>query len=281
MIELVKVTKKYGGTKAADDISLSIKKPGIYCLLGRNGSGKTTFMKLISGNISPTCGEISVNGIRVSTLDMPENVRYIEVAKTQFNMCVSELLKMADGLDPDFDLDFANRMAEKFKLDKKKKYNSLSFGMKTMVTTIITLASNSDVVMLDEPVLGFDAIMRKEFYELLQISFENHPRIMIISTHLIDEIENTASDVIMIDNGKILLYEDINTVIEKAYKVTGQTEAVKAAVNGLNVIAVDEIGKFSVAYIFDAKRASGGAVEVSSVSLGDLFIKMVGGEENV
>lgn len=280
MIELVNVTKKYRGTTAIDDISLSLHKPGIYCLLGRNGAGKTTLMKLISGNISSTCGEISVNGTRVTTLDMPENVRYIEAAKTQFNMRVSELFKMADGLDPDFDLDFANRMAEKFKLDKKKKYNALSFGMKTMVTTIITLASNSDVVMLDEPVLGFDAIMRKEFYELLQMSFESHPRVIIVSTHLIDEIENTASDVIMIDNGKILMYEDINTVIEKAYKVSGQTDAVKEAVKGLNVVAVEEIGKFSIAYIFDTKRASGEAVELSSVSLGDLFVKMVGGEEN-
>lgn len=280
MIDLVNVTKKYRGTKAADDISLSIKKPGIYCLLGRNGAGKTTLMKMISGNISSTSGEISVNGARVTTLDMPENVRYIEAAKTQFNMRVSELFKMADGLDPDFDLDFANQMAEKFKLDKNKKYNSLSFGMKTMVTTIITLASNADVVMLDEPVLGFDAIMRNEFYELLQMSFESHPRIIIVSTHLIDEIENTASDIIMIDNGKILLYEDINTVIEKAYKVSGQTDAVEEAVNGLNVIAVEEIGKFSVAYVFDTKRASAEAVELSAISLGDLFIKMVGGKEN-
>lgn len=280
MIDLVNVTKKYRGTTAIDDISLSLHEPGIYCLLGCNGAGKTTLMKMISGNISATSGEISVNGIHVTTLNMPENVRYIEAAKSQFNMRVSDLFKMADGLDPDFDSDFANQMADRFKLNRKKKYNSLSFGMKTMVTTIITLASNADVVMLDEPVLGFDALMRKEFYDLLQMSFENHPRIIIVSTHLIDEIENTASDIIMIDNGKILLYEDINTVIEKAYKVSGQTEAVKEAVNGLNVIAVEEIGKFSVAHVFDTKRADGEAVELSAVSLGDLFIKMVGGKEN-
>lgn len=280
MIDLIRVTKKYGKTMAVDNISLSLHKPGIYCLLGRNGAGKTTLMKLISGNTAATCGEISVNGIPVNTLAMPENVRYIETAKTQFNMRLSELFKLADGLDSEFDLDFAEQMADKFKLNRKKKYNSLSFGMKTMVTTIITLASNADVIMLDEPVLGFDAIMRKEFYELLQISFNNHPRIIIVSTHLIDEIENTASDIIMIENGKILLYEDINTVLEKAYKVSGLTESVKEAVDGLNVIAEEEIGKFSIAHVFDTRRASGEAVELSSVSLGDLFIKMVGGEEN-
>lgn len=280
MIDIMNVTKKYRKATAIDDISLSLNKPGIYCLLGRNGAGKTTLMKLISGNLSATSGEIKVNGIRVNTLDMPENVRYIEAAKSQFNMRISDLFKMAAGLDPEFDADFANRMADKFKLDRKKKYNSLSFGMKTMVTTIISLASNADVIMLDEPVLGFDAIMRKEFYELLQISFEDHPRIIIISTHLIDEIENTATDIIMINNGKILLNEDINTVLEKAYKISGQTEAVKKAANGSNVIDTEEIGKFSAAYVFDTRRASAEDVEISNISLGDLFIRMVGGEND-
>lgn len=280
MIDLVGVTKKYGKTVAADNISLSLHEPGIYCLLGRNGAGKTTLMKLISGNISSTGGQVSVNGSRVTSLSMPENVRYIEAAKSQFNMRISDLFETADGLDADFDLDFAKHMADKFKLNRKKKYNSLSFGMKTMVTTVITLASNADVVMLDEPVLGFDAVMRKEFYELLLMSYESHPRIIIVSTHLIDEIENTASDIIMIENGKILLYEDINTVLEKAYKVSGQTEIVKKALEGLNVIAVDEIGKFSVAYVFDSRRPSDENVELGGLSLGDLFIKMVGGVEN-
>lgn len=76
-------------------------------------------------------------------------------------------------------------MMERFELDGKKKFNHLSLGMKTMVSTIICLASNKSVVLLDEPVLGFDAIMRVEFYDMLTESFQKHPRIIIVSTHII------------------------------------------------------------------------------------------------
>lgn len=79
-------------------------------------------------------------------------------------------------------------MMERFELDGKKKFNHLSLGMKTMVSTIICLASNKSVVLLDEPVLGFDAIMRVEFYDMLIESFRKHPRIIIVSTHIIEEI---------------------------------------------------------------------------------------------
>ena len=237
-------------------------------------------MKLMSGKIKASSGEIAVNGEAISTLNMPENVRYIEAAKPQFNMRISDLLSLAKGLDTTFDMDFAMQMVEKFKLNKKKKYNSLSFGMKTMVTTIILLASNHDVILLDEPVLGFDAVMRAEFYELLQLSFETHPRIIIVSTHLIDEIAYVAEQILMIEDGKIIVNEDINSILEKSYKVTGIEDDVKVATSGLNVIAEEKIGKFNMSYVFDKRIEPNEKIEITDVSLGDLFIKLAGGREN-
>lgn len=280
MINLVNVCKNYGKVTAIENMSFTLHEPGIYCLLGRNGAGKTTLMKLISGSTPVSSGKVSVNGQKVTTLNMPENVRYIEAAKTQFNMRVSELFKMAYGLDPMFDIEFAEQMADKFKLNRKKKYNSLSFGMKTMVTTIISLASNDEIILLDEPVLGFDAIMRREFYELLQLSFEKNPRIIIVSTHLIDEIAYVASQIIIIDEGKLLINEDINTLTEKSYKVSGVSDSVNSATQGLNVIAKEDIGKFTVAYVFDNRIAKTEGIEIGEMTLGDLFVKMIGGKED-
>lgn len=190
-------------------------------------------------------------------------------------MRISELLALAAGVDENFDLDFAEKMVEKFRLDKRKKYNSLSFGMKTMVTTIISLASNDEIILLDEPVLGFDAVMRRQFYDLLSESYERHPRIIVISTHLIDEIADVAGQIIAIDSGKLLFYEDINDVLEKSYKVTGISDTVSLAVKDVNVISREKIGKFTSAYISDKRIPSVDGIEIENVSLQDLFIKMV------
>ena len=236
MVHFDKVTKCYQRTRALDHVTLDLKENKIYCLLGRNGAGKTTLLKLIAGHINASDGKVEVDGKPVSTLKMPECVNFIESRATQFNVKVERLIQTAKELDDDFDMGFAQKMLQKFQLDKKKKYNQLSFGMQTMLTTLISLASNSKVVILDEPVLGFDAIMRSQFYELLTDSFKNHPRLIIVSTHLIDEIAKSAEELIIIDKGKILFQSTINDIDEKAYSITGMTKDVTPILSGLHVI---------------------------------------------
>ena len=189
MIEFHNVTKRYGKNTALDDVTISITEPGLYCLLGKNGAGKTTFMKLIAGYLNASKGMIAVDGATVSTHSMPERVNFIEATATQFNMDVDDLITAAARLRSTFDRDFALVMAQRFGLDLTKKFKHLSFGMKAMLNTILALASNSEVILLDEPTLGFDAIMRKQFNDLLIESYEAHPRIIIVSTHLIEERE--------------------------------------------------------------------------------------------
>jgi ABC-2 type transport system ATP-binding protein len=188
MIKFKNVTKQYGKTTAIDNIKLDISENGLYCLLGRNGAGKTTFMKLLAGHIAVTDGEIFADNKKISPSHMPEIVSFIESGSTQFNMKVSALIDTAAELQDDFDRDFALEMMDRLELNPNKKFKQLSFGMKTMLTTIITLANNSKVILLDEPTLGFDAIMRDQFNNLLLESYQNHPRLIIVSTHLIDEI---------------------------------------------------------------------------------------------
>ena len=186
MIELKNVTKQYGQASVLKNITLSIEEPGIYCLLGRNGAGKTTLLKSIAGYQDITDGTIQVDGRTIKVSSMETGVSYIENFAKHFNLPVRKLLKAASEVNPNYDYGFAAEMMERFELDGKKKFNHLSLGMKTMVSTIICLASNKDVVLLDEPVLGFDAIMRVEFYDMLAESFQKHPRIIIAVsyTHL-------------------------------------------------------------------------------------------------
>ena len=280
MIEFASVTKKYGRTTAIEGLSLSIPENGIYCLLGRNGAGKTTFMKLLAGHIAATGGNISVSGKRVSPGRMPDCVNYIESGSIQFNRKVSELIEMAAELQEDFDRDFAQKMTEKFELNQDKKFKKLSFGMKTMLTTIITLANNSKVILLDEPTLGFDAIMRSQFNTLLLESYSLHPRVLIVSTHLIDEIAKVTERLIIIDKGQILLEAGIGDIDERAYTLSGASKVLLPLLDGLNCIGKTAVGSVMAAHIYDDRTSPPEGVMIDRLTLQDFFIAIVGGKSH-
>jgi len=278
MIEFKNVTKKYGNVLAIDDMSLAIPESGIYCLLGRNGAGKTTFLKLLAGHIAAADGEIIVDGKTVSPGRMPESINFVENSAVQFNMSISELIDTANMLQEGFDREFAYEMARRFDLNLRKKYRQLSFGMKTMLTTIITLANNSKAILLDEPTLGFDAIMRDQFNMILLESYEAHPRVIIVSTHLIDEIAKVTERLIIIDQGKLLVETGIDEVDEKAYTLSGSVSAVTPLLEGLNCIGRTAVGSVMAAYIYDKRIEPPEGVTIDRISLQDFFISIVGGK---
>ena len=275
MIELKQVTKRYGDATVLKNLNLSIDEAGIYCLLGRNGAGKTTLLKSIAGYQNITSGTIKVDGKEVSTAVLDTGVSYIENFAKHFNLPVRKLLQIASKVNPDYDYDFALEMMERFELDGKKKFNHLSLGMKTMISTIICLSSNKSVILLDEPVLGFDALMRVEFYDMLSESFKRHPRIIIVSTHIIEEIAKAIQKLIIIDKGTLCFFDTLQAVEEKAYSVSGLKNDVEIAVRNLNVIGEDCVGVLMTAYIFDKPLAES-SLEIHPLSLQDFFIQLVG-----
>lgn len=276
MIALKQVTKQYGQATVLKNITLSIDDPGIYCLLGRNGAGKTTLLKSVAGYQNITDGTIQVDGKVITTSTLDTGVSYIENFAKHFNLPVRKLLQIASEVNPNYDYDFASEMMERFELDGKKKFNHLSLGMKTMVSTIICLASNKSVVLLDEPVLGFDAIMRVEFYDMLTESFQKHPRIIIVSTHIIEEIAKTIQKLIIIDKGSVRFFDTLQSVETKAFSISGLQKDVEAATQNLNVIGQDTVGGLVTTYIFDNPPEQTASLEIHPLSLQDFFIQMVG-----
>ena len=276
MIELKQVTKQYGQATVLKNITLTVDEPGIYCLLGRNGAGKTTLLKSIAGYQNITSGTIQVDGKPITTSTLDTGVSYIENFAKHFNLPVRKLLRIASEVNPNYDYDFASEMMERFELDGKKKFNHLSLGMKTMVSTIICLASNKEVILLDEPVLGFDAIMRVEFYDMLTESFQKHPRIIIVSTHIIEEIAKTIQKLIIIDKGSVRFFDTLQSVETKAFRVSGLQKDVEAATRGLHVIGQDTVGGLVTSYIFDNPPEQAASLEIHPLSLQDFFIQMGG-----
>jgi len=280
MIELSNVTKQYGKTTAIDNMNLNMPESGIYCLLGRNGAGKTTFMKMLAGHIPATEGQIAVDGKRVSPGNMPEEVAYIESGSVQFNMRISGLIEFAARLQKDFDSDFAWEMVKRFELDPRKRFDKLSFGMKTMLTTILTLANQAKVILLDEPTLGFDAIMRSQFNALLLESYQANPRVIIVSTHLIDEIAKVSERLIIIDKGRLLLEAGMDEIDEMAYTLSGPTKDVMPLLEGLNCIGKTTAGSVMAAHIYGERITPPEGISVDNISLQDFFINIVGGNNH-
>ena len=146
------------------------------------------------------------------------------------------------------------------------------------VRRLLRIASSSkSVILLDEPVLGFDAIMRVEFYEMLAESFRKHPRIIIVSTHIIEEIAGTIQKLILLDKGSILFFDTLQAVEEKAFLVSGLKKEVDTVTKNLHVIGRDAVGGLVTSYVFDTLPADiGPSVEIQKLSLQDFFIQMVG-----
>lgn len=276
MIELKQVTKQYGQATVLKNITLSIEDPGIYCLLGRNGAGKTTLLKSIAGYQNITSGSIQVDGKAITTSTLDTGVSYIENFAKHFNLPVQKLLRIASEVNPNYDYDFAAEMMDRFELEGKKKFHHLSLGMKTMVSTIICLASSKNVILLDEPVLGFDALMRVEFYDMLTESFQKHPRIILVSTHIIEEIAKTIQKLILIDRGSVRFFDTLQAVETKAFCISGLQKDVEAATKDRNVIGQDAVGGLVTSYIFDNPPEETGSLEIRPLSLQEFFIQMVG-----
>jgi ABC-2 type transport system ATP-binding protein len=280
MIEFRDVTKRYGKTLGLDAFSLLVSEPGIHCILGRNGAGKTTLMKLLAGHIGATSGEVVVDGKTVGPLAMPDSVHFVESAAPQFNVQLETLFGYAQSVNPDFDMRFALEMAKSFKLDAHKRYRQLSFGMKVMASTLLALCSGRKVLLLDEPVLGFDPVMRRTFYELLQESCATKPKIILVSTHIIDEIEKVAERLIIIDKGKLALSCEMSEIDENAYAIIGPAKHVKTATEGLRIIGETVAGGFLSRYVYDKRIPESSDYSLTTLGLQDFFIGLVGDEND-
>jgi len=277
-ISVKNITKKFGNTVALDNISLNFEQNKIYGLLGRNGAGKTTLLNLITNKIFPTEGEITVDGDNVIENDRPLSKIYLMTEKNYYpdGMTVNEAFRWSREFYPDFDNDYAKKLCEKFSLNCKKKIKSLSTGYKSIFKIIVSLACNTPVLLLDEPVLGLDANHRDLFYKELIQNYSEKPRTIVISTHLIEEASDIIEDVVVIKNGKVIMNDSVENVLSQGYSISGTTVAVDKYIEGKNVLGSDVLGGLKTAYLLgniNPKDIPAG-MEVSALDLQKLFIHM-------
>jgi ABC-2 type transport system ATP-binding protein len=253
IIEIKSITKDYGNTKALDDISLTFEPNKIYGLLGRNGAGKTTLLNLITNKIFPTKGDITINGDRVFENDKALNNIFYMMEKNLYpeGLKIKEIFKWTKEYYSLFDMEYANNLAKKFELNINKRVKSLSTGYTSIFKAITALASNAEIIMFDEPVLGLDANHRNMFYKELIANYNEIPKTIIISTHLIEEVETVLEEVIIIKEGKLIAKKPVEELLASAYIISGEASKVDEYLRDKIYVEEEKMGKFKAATVME------------------------------
>lgn len=202
MIEVKHVKKKYKKVKALDDVSFNIEEGKITCILGVNGVGKSTILKVIAGLVKPNSGEILIDGEKFSqqTYNKLAFVTDIDIHFNHLN--IKETFDLMKLFYKNWDEDRAYEMLRMFSLTDDKKISELSKGNKVRVKIIIGFAQRAKYILLDEPFSGIDIFKREEFINAMLTLMEDDESI-VITTHEIGEIEQIVDDVIILNKGKI------------------------------------------------------------------------------
>lgn len=214
IVEFKNVYKSYGDKDILKGIDLNIPKGKIVGLLGPNGSGKTTIIKLINNLLQVDEGSIEINGMKPS-VETKKIISYLP-ERTYLNdwMKVKDILAFFHDFYKDFDIQKANEMIKNLKIDKNERLKTMSKGTKEKVQLILVMCRRADLYILDEPIGGVDPAARSYILDTILTNY-NENATLLIATHLISEIENICDEVVFISNGEILLQGDVDDIREE------------------------------------------------------------------
>ena len=214
VLEVKNINKSFNNKEILKDINFSISKGKIVGLLGKNGAGKTTIIKLINDLLTPTSGEILVNGYPIG-VESKKRISYLP-ERTYLNkkMKVSEVIDLFNDFYDDFDKEKAIKLLNDLDLDINERLSKMSKGMQEKVQLVLVMSRNADLYILDEPLGGVDPATRDYILDTILSNF-NEGASVIISTHLISDIERILDEVIFIDKGQVTLQSDADTLRNK------------------------------------------------------------------
>lgn len=217
MLKCENLRKTYLNKTAVDDISVTIEKGKIYALLGPNGSGKTTFMKMAAGLVKPTGGEILYKDAPIGIVSKSE-VAYMSTEPYFYSfMTVGGVGKYYSEFFSDFDMDLFKSLLAEMELSAEEKVTHLSSGMAAKLKVAVTIARKAKLYLLDEPLNGIDLIARGHIIKaVLRAASEDST--IVISSHLVDELEAIVDSVIFIKNGRSVIAGDAEKIREQRGK---------------------------------------------------------------
>jgi ABC-2 type transport system ATP-binding protein len=273
------VCKFYGDVRAVDDVSFDIEKGKITGLIGPNGAGKTTLLKAVLG-LTDCRGSLSVLGLDPfrQRKELMQNICFIaDVAVLPKWIRVTQLLDFIEAVHPRFTRSRAEELLAKTKIMAKSRVRELSKGMVTQLHLSIITAIDAKLLVLDEPTLGLDIIFRKEFYANLLNDYFDGERTIIITTHQVEEIENLLSDVMFINNGKIVLDASMEDLPAQYVELLASGTNAEAARQLNPIYERDVFGKKVLMFEGISRDRLEGMGEVRTPGVADLFVAKVKG----
>lgn len=274
------ITKVYGGNEVLHGIDLELESGKIYGLIGRNGAGKTTLLSILTSHNSATAGTVTFDGEPVwENPKVLEHLCFARELNQMLALKVKEYLRIASVYLPHWNQELADRLIKEFGLEQKKRLNKLSKGMLSMVTIIVALASKAEFTFLDEPVAGLDVVARERFYQLLMEEYTQTGRTFVISTHIIEEAADVFEEVIMVDKGTVLLKENTQDLLDRAYHISGHKDEVEKACSFLETHHEETLGRSKGVTVLlepGQKLPEGCDISIQKLNLQKVFVALCG-----
>ena len=227
IIKTTNLNKHFGKTQALYDLTIAVAENSITGLIGSDGSGKTTLMKILAGQLGKTSGEALVFGeCPMDNLPILNKIIYASHdMEHNPELKLKTILGTFKIMFPNFDSDLANTLLKQFELNEKIKYRKLPEGTESIFNFLCALSCRAPLTMLDQPVLEMDVSIRKSAYEALLLDFKEHPRTFIISSQSLSDIEETLTDALLIDQGKCILNCPIDDARLSAHRMDENAQA--------------------------------------------------------
>lgn len=284
-IDVRSVSRTFGRTRVLHDLDFQVPEHAILGLLGRNGAGKTTIMSIIAGQDRPSSGEVLVRGQHpfehAPTLN---TIRYIrDSQRYPDDYYLRHVLRIGPAFAPRWDAELAASLVDSFALPAKVAVKKYSRGQLSALGIVLGLASRTPITLLDEPYLGLDVTARRVFYDALLRDYAEHPRTVVLSTHLVQESESLFDQVVILDQGRVVAAGDRDEVVGDLVQLSGTTGAVSQLTAGFDVLRRDVVGGLCSALVrtdndlSDAARRLG--VQLSGGSLQDLVASYGAGHD--
>jgi ABC-2 type transport system ATP-binding protein len=284
-IEIAQVNKSFGRTHVLQGVSLSVREGTTFAFLGRNGAGKTTMIRTLLGLIPRDSGEVRVLGLDPATdpIDLRAEVGYLAEDQTMYGwMRIDEILSFVAPFYPTWDHELAGRYVFDFDLPPRAKIKTLSKGQKVRLGLVLALAHRPQLVILDDPALGLDPIMRKQFNRDLITHLQGEGRTVFYSSHLLYEVEPVADEVAILDHGRVVRQAETESLRRQVKQIVLSRPAFEAVQEKLVVLAKrEEKGEMLVAVdraegAIDALERDGVEHRVMDLNLDEIFEAFVG-----
>lgn len=276
-LDCIDVSKRFGSVTALDRLNLHLEDQRIHGLLGRNGAGKTTLLRMIGNLIQPSDGQLLWEGKPLWENPQAQQQIFLSTERSWFSeLNANEIVRWMKRSYPNFSSEQFFAWAKRFELNCKTPNLKLSTGYRSVLRALLALSVHTPLLLLDEPTLGMDAFHRELFYKLLIESYTESPSCILLSTHLISEVEGLLKRVTIIDHGKLLVDEEVETLLEQGYCVSGRIAEVDDFCADKRVIGSNVVGGLKTSAILGKRQTPPASLDISGLSLQQLFVQLVG-----